>query len=342
MQGNPDKIAVPVFAVGAAGFCRCFWVLVQELHRSQLKERCSRADGTTHSRLDCRVSCCHRRCWCLLQAQQCRSAADEKLVSEGTGCDNPVLIQQQLQRTGGDVDAAIEAVIEIMAGEEYVDAEGPVAADTTEAAAGADAAVAAVAGAAAEEEAGQAEGEGQGQHTGPTESVGSAAEGDARASLSSPAEQQPQPADDAAATTADAGPQQQQQHEQQQGQEEQQQQQGTPDPTAPGQLQQQQEEAQHAPCPPAAAVADGSSKASSKKAKGVRLKSGSSAVSSRRSAAAAADSKPPSRNKACPCGSGRKHKNCCGAGGHKTGAKQTAAAAAGMDALPAALGTLHI
>jgi hypothetical protein len=54
--------------------------------------------------------------------------------------------------------------------------------------------------------------------------------------------------------------------------------------------------------------------------------------------------KAPSRNKACPCGSGRKHKKCCGgAGGTGNGACGKAAAAAAVaDSLPAALGTLHI
>jgi hypothetical protein len=69
------------------------------------------------------------------------------------------------------------------------------------------------------------------------------------------------------------------------------------------------------------------------------LQSSSSCVSTKRGA-----DKGPSRNKACPCGSGRKHKNCCGAGGggHKAAAVKPAAAAAAGDTLPAALGTLHI
>ncbi|WIA18597.1 hypothetical protein OEZ85_010037 [Tetradesmus obliquus] len=51
------------------------------------------------------------------QLQTSWSAADEDRVAAGTGCDNPALIQQQLAAAGGDVDAAIEAVIEILAAE---------------------------------------------------------------------------------------------------------------------------------------------------------------------------------------------------------------------------------
>ncbi|KAF6262774.1 hypothetical protein COO60DRAFT_1699091 [Scenedesmus sp. NREL 46B-D3] len=46
------------------------------------------------------------------------SAADERRVAEGTACDNPALVKQQLAAAGGDVDAAIEAIIEILAAED--------------------------------------------------------------------------------------------------------------------------------------------------------------------------------------------------------------------------------
>jgi hypothetical protein len=44
-----------------------------------------------------------------------------------------------------------------------------------------------------------------------------------------------------------------------------------------------------------------------------------------RRAVEAGSKKPPSRNKLCPCGSGQKHKNCCGAAKSRAGAAATAA-----------------
>jgi hypothetical protein len=72
---------------------------------------------------------------------------------------------------------------------------------------------------------------------------------------------------------------------------------------------------------PSSAAADGSSSGvgagSSKKQKGLKghkLKgnSGSSAAAAAGSSRRGVD-RAPSRNKPCPCGSGRKHKVCCGA-----------------------------
>lgn len=72
--------------------------------------------------------------------------------------------------------------------------------------------------------------------------------------------------------------------------------------------------------------------------KGVKLKG--SKLKQAKPGAAAAD-KRPSRNKPCPCGSGRKHKNCCelkGASSTAPGSKQQGAAVG----LPVQLATLHI
>jgi hypothetical protein len=57
------------------------------------------------------------------QAQAAWSAADEQLVAAGTGCDNVLLVRQQLAKAGADVAAAIEAVIDILATEEGAEPE---------------------------------------------------------------------------------------------------------------------------------------------------------------------------------------------------------------------------
>jgi hypothetical protein len=44
------------------------------------------------------------------------SPADEARVAANTGCDSPALVQRALREAGGDVDAAIERVVAVMAG----------------------------------------------------------------------------------------------------------------------------------------------------------------------------------------------------------------------------------
>jgi hypothetical protein len=76
-----------------------------------------------------------------------------------------------------------------------------------------------------------------------------------------------------------------------------------------------------------------------KQQRGVRLRGvGGSRVKQRDKA-----DKAPSRNKACPCGSGRKHKVCCGAGrGGAAAGQQQQQPSAATEQLSVQLATLHI
>eukprot|EP00879_Flechtneria_rotunda_P028697 GHRR01030908.1.p1 GENE.GHRR01030908.1~~GHRR01030908.1.p1 ORF type:complete len:293 (+),score=142.22 GHRR01030908.1:1240-2118(+) len=64
-------------------------------------------------------------CYCLVAQSQLQdhwSAADEARVAAGTGCDDPVLIKHQLAAVNGDVDAAIETIVEILVNEDTASA----------------------------------------------------------------------------------------------------------------------------------------------------------------------------------------------------------------------------
>ncbi|KAI8477500.1 MAG: hypothetical protein J3K34DRAFT_515825 [Monoraphidium minutum] len=52
----------------------------------------------------------------LAQERTAWTPADEARVAANTGCDSPALVQRALREAGGDVDSALERVIEVMAG----------------------------------------------------------------------------------------------------------------------------------------------------------------------------------------------------------------------------------
>jgi hypothetical protein len=276
-------------------------------------------------------------CCSSLQLQQGWSADDEARVAAGTGCDNPVLIQQQLAAAGGDVDAAIEAIIEILAAEEEPDST-----ETSKAPATAllDATVAGTSsvGSSAGDQQQQAtvkaellaSGE---QHTDRSSVAEAAVDADtgnvsARCQRSGDGEE----ASGAVATTQAA-------------------------PAASISVAGQPEDTAAAintgtssssNSPAASAVAAQQDVAAAATAAGggghskaVKLKGGSKLKHAKGAAAGAAADKRPSRNKPCPCGSGRKHKNCCelkGSSSSASSSKQQEAAAG----LPMQLATLHI
>jgi hypothetical protein len=251
-------------------------------------------------------------------------------VAAGTGCDNPALIQQQLAAAGGDVDAAIEAVIEILAAQE--EPAGPAAAaeapapavavavastDETAAAGSIEIAVgceqqqaaagdleeAAVSPSLAASEVVTNGTPDQGnQCSSIHEAVPAAATAEVVTGSSTDAQSALSADASAAAATAISS-----------------------DAAAP------QSTRQHAS---AAATAAGASK-------GVRLKGGSKLKHGKGCAAGGDGDKRPSRNKPCPCGSGRKHKNCCelkSSGSAKPSGQEVQAGGG----LPVQLATLHI
>eukprot|EP00882_Tetradesmus_deserticola_P015984 GHRQ01017049.1.p1 GENE.GHRQ01017049.1~~GHRQ01017049.1.p1 ORF type:complete len:462 (+),score=221.66 GHRQ01017049.1:319-1704(+) len=263
------------------------------------------------------------------ELQSSWSLADEARVAAGTACDNPALIKQQLAAAGGDVDAAIEAIIEIL-GAEDEPASTEVVAAAPPAAPAVEVQAAGGTGVVVEDELGEAAAAGDSQHVAGSPG-GAAAVAHMPSALAegqhisdSHAEEPPAAA---AATAEDVT-----------GSSKAGQVADIPAAAATSAISSQtalQTSAQHA----AAAGSGGHGKAA-KPIAGIKLKhaKGGAAVGG---AADGGSDKRPSRNKCCPCGSGRKHKNCCGLKSTGSG-KTTSQERQTVDGLPAQLLTLHI
>lgn len=272
-------------------------------------------------------------------------------MAAGTGCDNPALIKQQLAAAHGDVDAAIEAVIEILAAEDASDPLGgePAAAgvgsrqDSSNGAASAPAAY-------IEQQEQQAGGVRAGQVQRSSDCVGNdrpGAEAAGRAGAGAGAaaveedEAEAEPAGrDAASMVHD------QSSSSCMGQA------GIAPAAEAAEAVATRADARHSTSSSSSshqAPFTGSSSSSSSSAKqaakphskGVKLKGGSGRLRCAGHAHACAEEsdKRPSRNKPCPCGSGRKHKNCCGL---NSSACSSSSKPAPADGLPVQLATLHI
>jgi hypothetical protein len=255
-----------------------------------------------------------------VQLQTSWSAADEDRVAAGTGCDTAALIKQQLAAAGGDVDAAVEAIIEILAAEE----EPPSTAGEAVAPAVA-VAVALTDTTAAASSTAIAVGDEQQQAATAGGDPGEAAGGVATNSTPAEGEQDSIDATTPAAATADAvtGGSTYAQHAEERT---------AADVGARSHPAALPSTRQHAAV---AASGPGGSR-------GVKLKGGSKLKHAKAGGTAGGDSdKRPSRNKPCPCGSGRKHKNCCELKGSSSAKPSSQELQAG-DGLPVQLATLHI
>lgn len=237
------------------------------------------------------------------------TAADEARVAANTGCDSPALVQHALKEAAGDVDAAIERVIEAMARDggngDTDDCEGRQAARAGS---------------------GSEDGHDARQQQTQQQQAEGSAEADQPPSIPKGSNMCKVASDEPGVGVAAGFASQEE---------------------AASGSEDDRQHAGHGTSSSGDANAAPDAKAAEPAACGKARQKGKKGVAVGPSSSSAAAKKPP-RNKACPCGSGRKWKSCCGVA---TAAKERRlralkeAAPAALDpdgALPIVLATLHI
>jgi len=255
----------------------------------------------------------------LTQERATWTAADEARVAANTGCDNAALVQRSLRECRGDVDAAIERVIEVMGGDEETEM-APVGAQ-------------AAAGLEVQSREEQQELQRTREAAAEVGASSSAEDQDAAAALSPDASPQPVSSSSAAADVESSV---------------------DPISSSTTTLQPTDDLASGEASVSVTIPAATGTGASAAAATGSKLKAAKFSGAAKRGVSVGGStsvvtglSTKPSRNKPCPCKSSKKYKSCCGVAVAAAERKQRAlqeagAAAAEGGGVPSLLATLHI